>query len=50
MRAQVYGVIRSVPEATVRDFIRVFLLAFPAAVLTGHRLERFADLAPVAPD
>lgn len=49
MRASAYGVIRSIPESTVRDFTRVFLLAFPAAVLTGHRLKRFADLAPLWP-
>lgn len=48
IRATAYGVIRSIPEATVRDFIRVFLLAFHGAVLTGHRLKRFADLAPIA--
>lgn len=50
MRATAYGVIRSIPEAAVHDFIRVFLLAFPAAVLTGHRLERFDYLAPTEDD
>jgi hypothetical protein len=44
IRATPHGVVRSISEPSVRDFIRVFRSVYPSTVLTGHRLHRFADL------